>query len=197
MKKVLILWSGGIDSTSILKQYLEKTNYIIYALNINYITLVSKQRVNEEQKSINKLLPELLKIRDFKFIKLDYSLESVVILSDMIHLGTLSLSIASQYNINEIILSVVSDARENQDFYINNTLNSLNIITNTMFEYHKNKNYWIVLPIFIIPKFYNTKEIYIKELGYLFELTWSCRVAKGSPCGKCEPCQHIKRSINI
>jgi hypothetical protein len=63
--KILVMWSGGIDSTYTLAKLLSETDYEIHA---HHIYLVNhEQRHVAENKAIKNLLPKLKEIRDFTF----------------------------------------------------------------------------------------------------------------------------------
>ena len=198
-KRVLILWSGGIDSTAVLKSYLEKTDFEIVALKINYQTLNrSKFRINKEIKAIDELLPKLLKIRNFEFKKIFLSIPHSTPGVDVMNFGNISIYAAAAFGCSEIIIGFVSDIRKNQIEYIIHSINKLNKISSILCE--SNKNIWKVLPKFNIPVYLDTKKNYIESLGLLVKDCWFCRepekAGETNGCGKCHSCLHVKRSLS-
>ena len=195
MKRILILWSGGCDSTAILKMYLEKTDYEIIALRVNYKLINNKPRQKLEQKSINLLLPELKKIRDFQYLEIDVDYPTTDIFKDTVFIGMLSFNIALNNKCTEIILGWTSDVVDTNIRHVNRICNKLNTMIKTYFDANSNYRIWKESSIFVIPEFFDTKSTYIKELGDLFQYTWSCRAPVNDlPCGRCATCLHIKKS---
>jgi 7-cyano-7-deazaguanine synthase in queuosine biosynthesis len=61
----LVLWSGGIESTSVLHQFLAGTEERVVA---HHLVLDNTEgRARAELRAIERLLPELRKIRDFEY----------------------------------------------------------------------------------------------------------------------------------
>lgn len=63
IKNILVMWSGGIDSTYVLAHLLKETNHNVFA---HHIYLKNCERRDQaEARSIRKLVPKLREIRDF------------------------------------------------------------------------------------------------------------------------------------
>ena len=63
MVKVLILWSGGVDSTALLKWHLEQTNCEVHA---HHVKLLNRGgMVNKQLNAIKNIEPMLQKIKPF------------------------------------------------------------------------------------------------------------------------------------
>ena len=195
--KILILWSGGLDSTAVLKQYLSKTNSKIVALRVNYFLTNNLDRQALEKESIEKLLPKLKEIRDFDYVESTVQYNIPSFFRDVFMIGTHAIPIAIANQCDEVIIGFVEDVREGNRVWANTNCRKLTEIAATFFEFNKNKLFSIV-PSFIIHPFFDSKRNYINELGEeLTNLTWSCRNPKdGERCGECVACHHIKRSID-
>lgn len=61
--RVLVLWSGGVESTSLLKWVLTETDWTVHA---HHIRIDSKEaKLDMEERAIHALLPRLNRIRQF------------------------------------------------------------------------------------------------------------------------------------
>ena len=194
--KVLILWSGGLDSTSVLKYYLEQTDFEIVTLNVRYLMKNNRSRQDLENESIKKLLPELLKIRKFKHLQSTLELDIITMFMDVYTIGVHCFNISIAESCNEIVFGFVEDVRPGNIELHTETCRDLNKMIEIFFNMHKKRSpIFKVLPVFVMSKFVTNKKEYIKNLGNLMELTWSCRDPKDNqPCGNCTPCKHIKMS---
>jgi 7-cyano-7-deazaguanine synthase in queuosine biosynthesis len=196
-KKVMILWSGGVDSTATLKMYLEKTDYQIYALKINYKTTgtVTSSRIKKEVKAINTLLPILQNIRPFNFSEVVVNMPNIVAGSDIPIFSTIALYPAYSYGCKEIVIGWVADMRSEQIKYVEAKHRDLNKISYLM---QKNSlGWWKWYPKFVLNQFFDTKKNYLLALGELAQHVWFCRNVKlagnTQGCGICTPCIHIKK----
>ena len=199
-KKIAILWSGGVDSTSVLKQYLENTNFRILVIHINYVTPNHDERYVYEMNAVNKMLPVLREIRDFEYTTLNLSYEKDIYSGDLILFASSVFVLAASQGCKEIIIGFVSDIRRNQSFYVKNKLFAMNCLCEVIAKFDNYKK---------VPKFkkpmvgiYNTKKKYIERLGDVFPMTHWCRnpteIKSGEHgCGHCMPCQHIMKSLEI
>ena len=65
MVKVLILWSGGVDSTALLKFHLEQTNCEVHA---HHVKLLNRGgMVNKQLNAVKNIESMLQKIKPFEF----------------------------------------------------------------------------------------------------------------------------------
>lgn len=196
-KRVLLLWSGGIDSTSVLKYYLEKTDFDIVALKIKYFTKnKSKIRIQYELEAIKKLLPLLQLIRTFQYEEMTVEVPSNMAGVDVLQFGTLSIYPCNSFKCDEIIISFTTDAHNEK--YSHKQVEKLNQIANVL--YNGNVNIWTKKPVFVVHPFINSKREYILNLNELVKHCWFCRqpfnvVDNNNGCGKCHACKHVKRSI--
>ena len=199
-KKIAILWSGGVDSSSVLKQYLESTNYDILAIHINYVTPNQDGRFVFEQAAVMRLLPELRKIRSFDYTTLNINYEKDIYSGDLILFAAPIFVLAASTGCSEIIIGFVSDIRKNQSFYVKNKLFAMNNIGEIIARFDNYKR----VPRFKKPSIgiYSKKSDYISKLGDLFGLTHWCRnptdIKEGEQgCGHCMPCRHIIKSLVV
>ncbi len=198
-KKIMILWSGGIDSTATLKMYLEKTDFEIVALKIMYYTKdeTVNARINKEKKAIRKILPKLLEIRAFKYTELVVQMPNGVKGTDVPIFGSLAIYPAYSFGCKEIIIGWVKDIRHGQSKYVAKKHELLNKISSLYFE--GSKGMWNWFPIFVLSDFYGDKKVYIDYLGEMVLETWFCRfpkrAGKRNGCGVCVACRHIKKIL--
>ena len=197
-KKVMVLWSGGIDSTAILKQYLEKTDFEIFATKIIYKTKSdSYQRILKEKQAIKKLLPKLQNIRSFHYHEITVDYPNVAHGADVPIFGTFAIYPAYTFGCSEIIIGYVSDVRTEQLNYVIEKNYVLTLVSKLFYE--NSNGIWKWFPKFVIPIYYNTKANYIKELGELINDVWFCRYPQKAEntngCGYCAACTHVKHSL--
>lgn len=198
-EKILILWSGGIDSTATLKLYLENTTYQIIALKIIYKSHSkdSNDRIDKERKAIKILMPHLQSIRPFEYHELLVVNPNEAYGTDVPIFGMLSIYPAYSFGCKYIVIGFVSDIRSEQLKYVIDKINVLNTFSRLFFE--NSKGIWKFQPKFVMSQFYYPKIRYMIELGELLPLTWFCRFprkAKNSNgCGSCVACTHIKNVL--
>ena len=199
-KKIMILWSGGVDSTAVLKLYLEKTKLEVIAVHFNQIYYNNLSRNKNEQKAIDTIEPELQKIRPFLLINVRIKYDSDLLCRDMVLVPSLAIPLAYTHDCQKLILGYVSDSREHgtqmHHIQINNSL--LNTISRQFYK----SNRWDWIPRFDKPQknIFNSKEVYIDAIAELFDKTWFCRrpdlVQPGEiGCGKCHTCKHVILSL--
>jgi 7-cyano-7-deazaguanine synthase in queuosine biosynthesis len=196
MKKISILWSGGVDSTSVLKQYLEKTTYNIVAIHVNYCYLNQDNRSSYELDAVANLNKELQKIRSFQFVQMDLIYNTNIYSGDLILFSAPVFVQAASLGCKEIIIGFVKDIRYNQDFYVKNKLFAMNSICEVIAKFDKYKR----MCRFKKPMqgIYGNKKSYIGQLGEMFQVVHWCRnpslIKEGEKgCGICMPCKHILR----
>lgn len=199
-KKVAILWSGGVDSTSVLKQYLEATNFRILVIHLNYVTPNQDERYIYEMEAVNRMLPKLKEIRDFEYTTLNLGFEKDIFSGDLILFAASVFVLAASQGCKEIIIGFVSDIRKNQSFYVKNKLFAMNSLCEVIAKFDNYKR----IPRFKKPikGIYGSKSYYIEKLGEVFPLTHWCRnpteIKQGEHgCGHCMPCKHITRILEI
>ena len=193
-KKIAILWSGGVDSTSVLKQYLEKTSFDIVAIHVNYYYINQDDRCSEEKSAVLNMLPKLQAIRKFKYVDIDLKYRTNIYSGDLILFASPVFVQAASLGCKEIIIGFVRDIRFNQDFYVKNKLFAMNSICEVIAKFDKYKRMCRYKKP--MQGIYSDKLSYINRLGDLFINTHWCRnpslIKKGEKgCGICMPCRHI------
>ena len=197
-KKIMVMWSGGIDSTSVLKQYLEQTDHDIVACHIDYKIGNNHDRHIMEMDAIMEMEERLQAIRPFEFICPTLWYPSPIFGKDLSILPTVAVPLAYAKKCTEIVIGYVSDARDQQIKYVRKS----NRFLNTIALQFALMNDWSWTPHIDKPGngIYNTKEVYISHIEELLELTWFCRrphkVNVGERgCGECHTCKHVQRAL--
>jgi 7-cyano-7-deazaguanine synthase in queuosine biosynthesis len=196
MKKIAILWSGGVDSTAVLKQYLEKTKLDILAIHVDYYYPNMDNRNEYENKAIKTILPKLQEIRNFEYTTIRLKYFKPLYSGDLILFAAPVFVQAASMGCKEIIIGFVKDIRYNQDFYVKNKLFAMNSICEVIAKFDKYKRMCRYKKP--MKGIYNGKKGYIENLDYLMEFVHWCRnpsnIKEGEKgCGICMPCKHILR----
>lgn len=202
MKKVILILSGGIDSTTLLYSLIDK-NYDIIALSFNY-----GQKAVEELRRANKICKlnnikhEIIDIKDLATVFSSSSLinennRNTDSPSDTVvpSRNTILLSLATAYaisnNCSEIYYGAIKD---DVGDYPDTTLEFLK----QMNELNKVNNYEYI-PIKAPFINYSKEEVIRKALEYdvPIDLTFSCYQPNedNSPCGECISCKSRIKAI--
>lgn len=196
----MVLWSGGIDSTAVLKKYLQDTDHEIVAVKIVYYTKdrVVNMRMDKELSAIDKLKPKLMSIREFAYHRIDVNMPNGARGADLPIFGSMCVYPAYSFGCREIVIGFVSDARAEQFGYVNDMIGDLNGIAE--FQHLHNLHYWDWCPEFVLTQFYAPKSDYINSLGALVADCWFCRNPElddgVNGCGECVTCKHVIKSVN-
>lgn len=200
-KKVLVLWSGGVESTSLIKKFLTDTDHQVFA---HFIRLVNpEQRLANEASAVKTLYPLLSAIRPFSLTLSDLSICSGEALpNDSKTAAFIGVSAMYQMNCNELHKGYCKE-----DQYIRTFVNGVSTIlprqSHDPLYYHK-KNQELIKMLLrtedqhkevhpYIPHNDLTKKEHMIYLGGLLEHTWSCRrPVNNMICGRCHSC--IERS---
>lgn len=203
MKKVLCVYSGGMDSTVLLHHCIKEYDEIS-AITFNY-----NQRHNKELDYATEYF-QLLKTVNYKlkehiFLNLDLNLKSSSITNTEMELPTMSEIIGhpqpSSYvpNRNMTMLSVaagIAEAYQIQNIvygavavdnfsYWDCTQEFLDGINNIL---HLNRMNNITVHAPILMKSKKDIIIYGQSLGVDFAKTWTCYAGKDKACGVCPSC---------
>lgn len=199
---VVVTWSGGPDSTGLIRLLLENSSCNIYPIFIyrhqrNYkfekksVTYYEKFFLNDEtfKNRFNKVLEvEIIsppdKIREFKDGS-EYALRN----SDILNQGV---RLALHRKINTVLLATF----ENENLHGDGSKKYLAAKTIEVREGTSNNQLVICSPFHFQPKFPKTKtELFqkCKELNFDLTKTRSCYGAEQLHCGTCEGCtnRHI------
>lgn len=190
--KVLILWSGGVESTSLLKQYLSETQDEIFA---HYIRMVNPEgRLQSENQAVIELFPLLSKIRSFNLSFSDISIcGGKALPNDIKVIGPIGV-IAMEYHGCELMMTSYSQ----EDYFARSFLDGVSITLPRPSDDHR--YYWnerrkliaAVAGKDVHPYHHSydwTKKQHMDYLGDLLQHTHSCRrPVTGKLCGKCHSC---------
>lgn len=181
-KNVLVLFSGGIDSTSCVYYY-QKLGYNVKGLFINY----GQPAALKEQIAIGNL-SKLLKIETIQVeTNLLPNIEKGLILGRNYLLLSLALSC---YPYKEGIISLgIHSGTKYPDCSTNFVKLNQQII-----DLYTNGNIVLDCPFISLQK--NDIYNYFINSNIPFELTYSCELGGDTPCGKCLTCMDIKALQN-
>lgn len=188
MKNILVMWSGGIDSTYTLAKLLKETDYNIHA---HHVTLINHEKRGESEKdACLSMIPKLKEIRDFTSSgsSIDHSSHGGFIPFDMavvcFEAGVCSR--AAAYD------------------------STRNAFDEWMIGTHKDEGHWATrwkaiapavdaacwpmdAPKFVLHDLVSKKAEmeYLNNLGIL-HLCWFCRMPQnGQSCCKCKTCKEV------
>jgi len=175
--RVQIMWSGGVESTSLLKWFLENTNDHIFAHNVELQNW--EGRLNYEQRAMDTLEPRLQAIRPFRVIRSSCSIGNGRVCPEDMHIiFPYGLWTHRHYNMDVSYRAhCLEDAErlrghEHQVGWLDKFLYEGEV---NPFQYHENYKW--------------RKRQHWEYLGDLAPLTWSCRVPKDCKvCGTCHSC---------
>lgn len=193
--KTLILWTGGVESTSILKWMLETTSEDIHA---HYIVMKNMElRSWHEDGAIRRLLNDLRGIRHFSF-----SVSSVAVcqghalMPDHWLYFPIGVAAAQHHKCDRILRGW--SAEDDWDRFVNSDgsyryeaipagMTSKWLRHMEVLRAFINKPTEVYCPLMIHHHW--TKAQHVKYLGDMAKETWSCRRPKnGRECGECFSC---------
>ena len=202
--KVLLLWSGGVESTSLLKHLLENTNDEVYAHWIKMDNIENRWR--NESKAIETLLPLLRSIRPFHFDTsetkicegkarpMDYSVQY-------------SIGIMAMYYHNCERIYRAGCAEDDFDHgLLYNKLVHRNPNPDEPGFSHRRRAKTLESMLAVgadgnevapwLEYYAHPKAWHVKYLGDLFQHTWSCRTPiNDKECGHCHTCLERRAAI--
>lgn len=203
--KVMVLWSGGVESTSLLKHLLQNTDDTVVA---HYIEMTNKEhRLDQERNAIATLLPLLQAIRPF-----EYSTSSVSICNGqaqcMDYAVQYPIGIIAMYHHNCQRLYRAGCAEDDWDhaWYKGQLFHTNPNPQEPGFSHRRRAK---TLSALLRPtddgdtvapwlEYYgHPKAWHINYLGDLFQHTWSCRTPVNSErCNKCHSCLERQAAVN-
>lgn len=192
--RLMFMWSGGVESTSIIKHYLETTSHEIFAHYIRYSS--SEGRLKHEDNAVKDLLPYLQAIRPLYFsssslellggagIARDLQVMYPIGLVAMRHFGCCQLNrgLCMEDNWHRALghptVPAFGPNGEHRHVELRKVLEPLLIRSETLIS---------VAPV--LPEYFWPKARHWHNLSYMAPLTWSCRRPKyGHPCYQCHSC---------
>lgn len=190
--KKLLMWSGGVESTSLLKNLLTETQDEIFAHHIRMTNPEGRKDI--ELHAISVLYPKLAAIRPFSLSYTDLSIcNGKALPNDIKVVGPIGVA-AMEYHGCEVMMTSYSQ----EDYYARSFLDGVSITLPRPSDDHR--YYWnerrkliaAVAGKDVHPyhESYDwTKKQHMEYLGDLLQYTHSCRrPVNGTPCGKCHSC---------
>jgi hypothetical protein len=191
--KTLILFSGGVESTSILKYFLTETKNEVYS---HFIRMINpEKRVDYEIAAVNTLIPILQEIRPFTYSTSDISIcAGQALPNDIKVLMMIGSAAMYHHNCTEMYVGCSTEDRD-----IRTTVNGVHTVIarpDTWWQDFQqllqpnlkpNDKAEDVLPYHFTGDW--PKKQHMEYLGDLLPLTWSCRrPVNGKVCGRCHSC---------
>lgn len=202
----MILWSAGIESTTLMKWFLENTAHEVVAHHIHLHN--PEDRDINETNAINALRPELEKIRSFMYTESFVSIcdgrvtpldrEIYHSIGTMAMLGT---------GCTQLYKGYCAEDQWSRPWKFINGIKQINYVrANSLDEAYMDKASVTkaFLPehlkfedvIQIHETAYWTKARHVSYLGDLLKYTWSCRTPiNETECGKCHSCLERNAAI--
>jgi tRNA(Ile)-lysidine synthase TilS/MesJ len=195
METVLVMLSGGLDSSYLLYYYLKETNYNIHA---HHVILKSKSepRWKNELKASNQVVDYCKKnTRKFYYTTSVWDWGDVrSIVRDICLVSIVAGTIIKEVKGDYIYLATgrVADDNNNESsrrLFESNLSSKLWYSISTEFATNKKIHSVIQRPLVEMTK----KSIIESAPNELINLTWSCRTPRnGKPCGVCHACRDRK-----
>jgi len=181
-KNVLVLFSGGIDSTSCIHFY-QKLDYNVMGLFVNY----GQPAANRERIAVE----ELSKFLGINTIKIRSDMSPNI--NDGLIQGRNLLLFATSLSSFPYTKGIISMGIHSGTIYPDCSPDFVEL-TQRMLNLYTNGNIIFDCPFLDWSK----KEIYkyLSQTGIPFELTYSCELGGEKPCGKCLTCKDIIRIQN-
>lgn len=203
--RVMVLWSGGVESTSLLKWVLENTDWQVHAHHVRMNN--SERRESMEDRALHDLLPRLSTLR--KFSGLSYSDASVcrghVVPPDYWLLYPIGAAVARHKGCDALLRGWCSE--DDWTRHADPTGKLLRLeLAHGRGQFGRWREQLRVLEPFIpdgarlhdycpwLEPHTWAKAQHVAHLGDWARHTWSCRRPKASrPCGECFSC-HARES---
>ena len=194
MTRALVLWSGGVESTSALLWLLQNTDHDIVAAHISMQN--PENRHQEEADAIAALTPYLQEVRKFRLSVSFLNLDGARCLPlDYEVLLPLAIPLKHHFQADFIVRGQCLEDAETRKIGREATPKEVfedkNSCVVGMLPNYRNEIPW--LNIFALPK-----KQHMDYLGTLLPLTWSCRrpKAEGVPCGTCHSCKQRNHHVH-
>ena len=179
----LIMYSGGLDSVSMLVNVLQETNHKVHVHHIKIINF--EKRDDVEYNAVKNTLEYIRKhYRDF-----DYSTSCNEFLLGKGGGTDLQLQMFTAGRVNSVLGGQVDNVLTGHQFPRFSVLSEGAVLFNAMFAERTRKPEWL-RPLSKVKKI----DVYASIPTELAKLTWSCRkpLKNGNvftPCGKCHACK--------
>lgn len=181
-KKIMILASGGIDSTALIHFY-NKQDYSITCLHFQYGQPSAKSELNAIKKIVDYYSVPL------EIIDLNYEFKKRN--TEYIGRNALFILMATSFSISEGIERIIIGINASSRFYdcSNNFINDIQTIIDGYFAGTKS----IEAPFVNLSKYEIIEYCILEKIP--LDLTYSCLIKESPPCGKCGACRD-RRLIN-
>lgn len=202
---ILVMFSGGVDSTFMLYHYLKNTDYNIHVHHIS-LRYPSEPRWEEEDMASRKVVEYCKNIRDFEYTESRFDIDfykyvgrdsdtQLLVASKVAPNLKGNVRVALGWQYRDIRSDVFTGRMDNK---VSEKLWSA--LCNSMdAPFGENVSRKLLFPLIYLKM---TKKNIIQEMqGELLKLTWSCRkpiVDENScsyPCGHCRVCKQIKETL--
>lgn len=203
--RVMVLWSGGVESTSLLKYLLSESDVEVIAHHIRMTN--PEGRMSRELNAIADLEPRLQTIRPFRVVysdvsicggncfPMDYEVQYPLGLLAMRHEGCSKLfragCLEDDWDHTQDAAGRLHFERPSLEpgFSHRRRAETLQVLL-------KGKNPHEIAPW--LPFYGRPKTWHIRYLGELFQYTWSCRKPdeQRNPCFKCHSCLERQAGIS-
>lgn len=201
----MVLWSGGVESTSLLLRLLHETDWEVCA---HFIYMENIEgRANYEDRAVENLLPLLQKVRAFEFTRSKVSLcDGKAVAWDYAVQYALGLAVLDYLRCGSILRAGCLE--DDWEHYRNSVTGEYTLVRldPTPGASHRRRAKLLAagtdkspdelapyLPSYALPK-----ACHMSYLGkVLSSLTWSCRTPiRGEACWKCHSCRERSAAIN-
>lgn len=186
---LLLLWSGGLDSTAALYKVLKETDRDVLAVWMDYRT--REGRRDAELRAVQALLPRLQMIRPFRLLTIGQDFSALINTPADLHVYSfVAAQIVRATGIRRIASGLMSEDKDEDWAERRRVANA--ILEACLLDKPEKKPQWV------FPVEHLTKEDEIRLIGRdLYDLTWSCRWPVNTSLGprRCNECPTCKRLI--
>lgn len=199
--RIMFMWSGGVESTCMLKHYLQTTDHEIHA---HYIRHNSREgRRDFEDRAVELLLPMLQAIRPLHFSRSELDLIGGKGLAwDFQVLYPIALVAMRHFKCEQINRGLCAEDNWHRQ---ENMAPQRNPFGGGAHRHHtlrqalahmlqRDETLDSVAPM--LPEYEWPKAVHWRKLEELGPYTWSCRRPRnGQPCGRCHACTDRRAAI--
>jgi 7-cyano-7-deazaguanine synthase in queuosine biosynthesis len=192
---MLVMWSGGIDSTYTLAKLLHDSSFKIHAHHIVLNNI--ERRSKAESQAISKLMPKLHRIRPFTFTENlidDSRMPTMVYDMARVCFEAGAVSKGFYHHPNQIIFDKWTIGTHEAEGHNWERWEVIKHATKAA-EWSKGREKFIEFELQpMVSK--RAEMMYLKEFGILDDC-WYCRTPRdGKPCNQCKTCDEVKGALN-